>query len=104
MALHRLQVLELIGEVVGGVWSEAEVQAYGSVYTGLELPSSDVDVVVCGVGGKLYAYGEDVSALTSSWCISICIGVTQLFVVWMLPVLSGERTLCVSFHDMQKLP
>ena len=31
-----------------------------SFYTGLELPSSDVDMVVCGIGGKQYVYGQKV--------------------------------------------
>jgi DNA polymerase sigma len=54
------QVMELVRELVGSVWPEADVQAYGSFYTGLELPSSDVDVVVCGIAGRRYVYGEKV--------------------------------------------
>jgi DNA polymerase sigma len=52
--------MELVRELVGSVWPEADVQAYGSFYTGLELPSSDVDVVVCGIAGRRYVYGEKV--------------------------------------------
>lgn len=37
-------------QVVKSIWSGGQIVLYGSCYTGLDLPSSDVDIVVCGVG------------------------------------------------------
>ncbi|CAM9958972.1 unnamed protein product, partial [Choristocarpus tenellus] len=51
------QVIARVRELVAGIWKEARLEMYGSCYTGLELPSSDVDVVVCGISSKKYAYG-----------------------------------------------
>jgi DNA polymerase sigma len=50
-------VVSYVKETIADIWSEADVELYGSCYTGLELPSSDVDVVVTGIDGKHYSYG-----------------------------------------------
>ncbi len=52
------RIVEYLTKIVINTWEEARVEVYGSCYTGLELPSSDVDVVVCGIGGKEYEYGK----------------------------------------------
>ncbi len=52
------RIVESLTKIVSKTWEEARVEVYGSCYTGLELPSSDVDVVVCGIGGKEYEYGK----------------------------------------------
>ncbi|CAN0015243.1 unnamed protein product, partial [Scytosiphon promiscuus] len=52
------QVIARLRELVVGIWEEAKVEMYGSCFTGLELPSSDVDVVVCGINGMKYSYGS----------------------------------------------
>ncbi|CAN0387195.1 unnamed protein product [Discosporangium mesarthrocarpum] len=46
-----------VRELVTGIWKEARLEMYGSCCTGLELPSSDVDVVVCGIAGNKFTYG-----------------------------------------------
>ncbi len=52
------RIVEYLTKIVINTWEEARVEVYGSCYTGLELPSSDVDVVVCSIGGKEYEYGN----------------------------------------------
>ncbi len=52
------KIVESLTKIVCRTWKEARVEVYGSCYTGLELPSSDVDVVVCGIGGREYEYGK----------------------------------------------
>ena len=49
-AAARTELLERLRELATSVWPEAEVTPFGSYATGLFLPSSDVDVVVLGVG------------------------------------------------------
>ncbi|CAM9671124.1 unnamed protein product [Phaeothamnion confervicola] len=56
------KVISRVREMVAAIWPEARVEMYGSCYTGLELPSSDVDVVVCGIGGHKYTYGNGSSS------------------------------------------
>lgn len=43
---------ERVVKLVTGMWASAEVQQFGSRSTGLELPQSDVDLVVFGVSAK----------------------------------------------------
>ncbi|KAH8061669.1 RNA uridylyltransferase [Aureococcus anophagefferens] len=45
----RTAVLDEVSQVVRSIWSHAECSLYGSCLTGLDLPSSDVDVVVRGL-------------------------------------------------------
>ncbi len=52
------RIVKNLTEIVISTWKEARVEVYGSCYTGLELPSSDLDVVICGIGGKEYEYGK----------------------------------------------
>ncbi len=54
------RIVDCLTKIVSNTWEEARVEVYGSCYTGLELPSSDVDVVICGIGGKMYEYGQAV--------------------------------------------
>lgn len=49
--LARAAVLANVTDVVNSIWAHAECCLYGSCLTGLDLPSSDVDVVVRGLGG-----------------------------------------------------
>jgi len=49
-AAARTDLLERLRELATSVWPEAEVTPFGSYSTGLFLPSSDVDVVVLGIG------------------------------------------------------
>ena len=46
----RARLLERLSSVVESIWETGHIVIYGSCYTGLDLPSSDVDIVVCGVG------------------------------------------------------
>ena len=45
----RTAVLDEVSQVVRSIWAHAECSLYGSCLTGLDLPSSDVDVVVRGL-------------------------------------------------------
>jgi len=52
MKMHRAAregVLEEMRAIIQGLWSGARVELYGSCFTGLDLVSSDVDIVVCGL-------------------------------------------------------
>lgn len=49
--LARAAVLANVTDVVHSIWAHADCTLYGSCLTGLDLPSSDVDVVVRGLGG-----------------------------------------------------
>lgn len=49
--LARGAVLVNVTDVVKSIWAHAECSLYGSCLTMLDLPSSDVDVVVRGLGG-----------------------------------------------------
>ena len=46
----RAELLERIRALVNDLWPGAEVKPFGSYATGLYLPSSDVDIVVFGMG------------------------------------------------------
>ena len=45
----RQLVVEEVRTVIQGLWASARVELYGSCFTGLDLVSSDVDIVVCGL-------------------------------------------------------
>ncbi|KAJ1449562.1 hypothetical protein M885DRAFT_535068 [Pelagophyceae sp. CCMP2097] len=47
----RAAVLRHVAEVVSSIWAHGDTRLYGSCFTNLDLPSSDVDVVVCGLNG-----------------------------------------------------
>ena len=52
MKTHRAAREGVLGEmrtIIQGLWSGARVELYGSCFTGLDLVSSDVDIVVCGL-------------------------------------------------------
>lgn len=52
MKTHRAAREMVLGElrtIIQGLWSGARVELYGSCFTGLDLVSSDVDIVVCGL-------------------------------------------------------
>ena len=49
---RRARVVRCLEDLVAQIWPErGRVVLYGSSFTGLDIPSSDVDVVVRGVGG-----------------------------------------------------
>jgi hypothetical protein len=47
LLLHQSMAITRCRQVVQSLWPRAQVKTYGSFSTGLSLPSSDVDLVIC---------------------------------------------------------
>ncbi|OQS03169.1 hypothetical protein THRCLA_04525 [Thraustotheca clavata] len=50
MAVHIEKTIDMVKNCVRKLWPEATVETYGSYSTGIWLPSSDIDLVILGVG------------------------------------------------------
>eukprot|EP01137_Pigoraptor_chileana_P020974 Opistho-2@84066 len=97
--LLRRDIILRVQQLVRGLWPHARVEVYGSCSTGLCLPSSDIDLVVCGLdppppiqaaGPAVVAYthliplmGELAAALDAApWCACVrCIQTARVPVI-----------------------
>ncbi|OQR97930.1 hypothetical protein ACHHYP_09454 [Achlya hypogyna] len=50
MAIHIEKTIDMVRACVRKLWPEASVDTYGSYSTGIWLPTSDIDIVILGVG------------------------------------------------------
>ncbi|KDO34806.1 hypothetical protein SPRG_00867 [Saprolegnia parasitica CBS 223.65] len=50
MAIHIEKTIEMVRNCVRKLWPDASVDTYGSYSTGIWLPTSDIDLVILGVG------------------------------------------------------
>jgi len=48
----QLGTIDKVKEITKSIWIHAEVDIFGSFSTGLAIPSSDVDIVICGVNSQ----------------------------------------------------
>ena len=61
----QLAAIERVRTIILGLWPHSAVEVYGSFATGLAIPASDVDLVVCGMHEMLQWWGgKAVSAVS----------------------------------------
>ena len=48
----QLGTIEKVKEITKSIWMHAVVDIFGSFSTGLAIPSSDVDIIICGVNSQ----------------------------------------------------
>jgi hypothetical protein len=68
----RAYVVGAIEVIIKDLWPQGAIKLYGSSYTGIDIPSSDVDMVVYGVGtaSSPYIRHEQKTATSSSSTLS----------------------------------
>src|SRR5690606_19083704 len=61
----QLASIERVRAIITSLWPHSAVEVYGSFTTGLAIPASDVDLVVCGMHEMLQWWGgKAVSAVS----------------------------------------
>eukprot|EP00736_Rhodelphis_marinus_P009477 Rmarinus@m.10669 len=86
---QRDEAIRRLRNAVSEVWDTASAHVYGSLATGLALPDSDVDVVVCGYGIDDYSSRAPQRAVVNSLRRLACVLSSK---PWVYSLTCMERT------------
>ena len=120
--LAKMQALRHVKAAVNALWPRAQVKVFGSFVTGLQLPSSDLDVVIClpnvrrvinhqwaiaskggtleGTDGKLIFSGTSINC-NSDYFINFCLLSHQGNVAGTIDTAAATMPMGVARHSFQ---